>query len=700
MEERETSEQILNLIKRNIKQRENESEEKYKNRITSVHHICLKTFATFSESNFHTKQELTISETIKKNFIKYNKINESLKFDELYNKILSKKNLKNENSVVYILYQIYLENNNKSGFESFLTPIVELPKKKLNLENEMKEKCRDLDFSENQLVKDLIFIFQGLDGKYLKFNSKNQVYEFSKRIDASKRIQNHIKQISEIGFLMKKIQSFINQKSNFSSLMSQSLVSSINTELTLFYKEISILESQIRNSDNFSLRRVTIWSKQPLDKLRLISRLLDAVDNTKGGILISKVSEFQKTGNPVIENLMNNISKQTSEPMFQIILNWIKYGEINDPFEEFFIKEKKCTKEEFWNSKYEICEEMIPEFITKKLSKEIFLIGKSLNFMQHHSGEMNSIILMNDKIKVDDINSIEKLEKVVGNYLKVTNSNLMKFLKNCRIDQHLLGLKNYLFLSEGNFIQHLMDLLNTTLNKSVTQINRSILLQILETTIKECGMNEDNISIKALDVKILKDPKFIIGWDAFSLDYHFDSPLNIIFSEKIMDKYLIIFKYLWNLKRIENLLTKSWKKGIKNSISNTSDFIRFKMLHFLRNLQYYYSFEVLESYWNDLVCKMNDILREGDLDVLIKTHEEYIENVFKSLMIEKSDIQNIISKFLNLMIQYLNFESSIVKIDSKVESNFILIEQKFEMLSSQLQNITKFNSFKLTIDFR
>ena len=37
-----------------------------------------------------------------------------MKFDDLYNEIISKKNLKNEKAVVYILYQIYLEKTKKT----------------------------------------------------------------------------------------------------------------------------------------------------------------------------------------------------------------------------------------------------------------------------------------------------------------------------------------------------------------------------------------------------------------------------------------------------------------------------------------------------------------------------------------------------------------------------------------------------------
>ena len=173
-----------------------------------------------------------------------------------------------------------------------------------------------------------------------------------------------------------------------------------------------------------------------------------------------------------------------------------------------------------------------------------------------------------------------------------------------------------------------------------------------------------------------------------------------------MEKYLKIFKYLWNLKRIENLLSSSWKKNISNSNLNSSNFIRFKMLNFLKNLQFYFSFQVLDNFWNNFNLKLNEIFKNNyDLDLLIKIHEDYIENVFKSLMIEKSEIQILISKILNLIIQYLNFENSIftssssasASIDSKIESNFNLIEKQFDILNDQLQNITK---FKLSIDFR
>ena len=170
--------------------------------------------------------------------------------------------------------------------------------------------------------------------------------------------------------------------------------------MTLFYKEISILETKIRNSkEKFSLRRITIWSIEPLDKLRLISNIIDEIessieiqnekipninvdeedkdeDDHKGVILISKLIKFQKIGDPNLKILIDKILNETCEPIYQMILNWIKFGELNDPFKEFFIKKNEnCKQEDFWNLKFLINEKMIlkNEFISNDLSKKVLI---------------------------------------------------------------------------------------------------------------------------------------------------------------------------------------------------------------------------------------------------------------------------------------------------------------------------------------
>jgi gamma-tubulin complex component 3 len=236
------------------------------------------------------------------------------------------------------------------------------------------------------------------------------------------------------------------------------------------------------------------------------------------------------------------------------------------------------------------------------------------------------------------------------------------------------------------------------LNRPANQINRGMLLQILETTIKECGMNEEtDLAINHLDVVLNSIPdENSLGWDVFSLDYKLSSPLNTIFNDVTMDKYLNIFKYLWNVKRIEYLLTASWKTS-KDNNTNLFLFLRHKMLIFLKNLNYYFFYEVLESGWNEFTKEIEEISKHQNLNSLIKCHEEFVEKISQKLFIEKSDIQNVLLNVFKLVQYFLNVENSS---SSSRESNLNLVEQQFDNLMSQLAEISKMKNIKIQIEFK
>ena len=73
---------------------------------------------------------------------------------------------------------------------------------------------------------------------------------------------------------------------------------------------------------------------------------------------------YNKQGNPYIQALLNRILKYVLVPLIHFIKRWIYYGEINDPYEEFFIKENLQIKnEKLWRYKYTVDVDMIPKFL-------------------------------------------------------------------------------------------------------------------------------------------------------------------------------------------------------------------------------------------------------------------------------------------------------------------------------------------------
>ena len=108
------------------------------------------------------------------------------------------------------------------------------------------------------------------------------------------------------------------------------------------------------------------------------------------------------------------------------------------------------------------------------------------------------------------------------------------------------------------------------------------------------------------------------------LDYRVNdlSPLSTVFTEDIMQSYKKIFNFLWRLKRIEHLLSQSWRKNSEHSekfeklrgmrdVFHKFNLYHHEMVHFVSNIHNYIMVEVLESQWKIF---SDDMKQAQDLD--------------------------------------------------------------------------------------
>ena len=51
-----------------------------------------------------------------------------------------------------------------------------------------------------------------------------------------------------------------------------------------------------------------------------------------------------------------------------------------------------------------------------------------------------------------------------------------------------------------------------------------------------------------------------MGWDVFTLEYKVDPPIDTVLDPEAMEKYLKLFKHLWQMKRIDMALNKGWMR--------------------------------------------------------------------------------------------------------------------------------------------
>ena len=183
----------------------------------------------------------------------------------------------------------------------------------------------------------------------------------------------------------------------------------------------------------------------------------------------------------------------------------------------------------------------------------------------------------------------------------------MKYsLTKFRLHDHLLALKNYLLLGQGDFVALLMELLASSLDRPANSLYRHNLTSMLETAINGSNAQFAIPSVlRNLDARMLELSHGEMGWDVFTLEYKVESPLDVIVNAYTTRQYLKIFNFLWRLKRMGFVLNVAWRKsitGARGILASVNDLVGkdwkiaraccSQMIHFVCELEYYILYEV------------------------------------------------------------------------------------------------------------
>lgn len=243
--------------------------------------------------------------------------------------------------------------------------------------------------TEEVLVQDLIYSFQGIEGKVLKLDS-NDGFQIDPTIRINRSWKQAVLRLSELGYLYNVVQkglSKISSKSN--GRVADSLGAALHKELSDYYRFVANAQEEFnRVKDPLGLDRVTLshlhlWAYDPLETLQLLASIVRTCVGLSGGALASAVYEFNQHGDPRVKKLTKRILESVSEPLYNMLLRWITDGELDDPYKEFFIEScAEVVGDRMWHEKYQVKDSMVPSFISRSQAKKILCTGKSINFLR------------------------------------------------------------------------------------------------------------------------------------------------------------------------------------------------------------------------------------------------------------------------------------------------------------------------------
>ncbi|XP_053723676.1 gamma-tubulin complex component 3 isoform X3 [Synchiropus splendidus] len=545
------------------------------------------------------------------------------------------------------------------------------------------------EVSEAALVRDILFVFQGIDGKFIKMSAQENCYKVDSKVVLCKSLRDTSSRLAELGWLHNKVRKYTDARSldRAFGLVGQSFCASLHQELKEYYRLLSVLHSQIQVEDDqgvnvcvessLTLKRLLVWIYDPKVRLKTLAALVDFCQGQKGGELASAVHAYGKTGDPQMRALVQHILSLVSHPILNFLYRWIYDGELEDTYHEFFVASDPNVKtDRLWHDKYSLRKSMIPSFITMDQARKVLLIGKSINFLHqvcHDRTPPGKITPVSKSVDTPK-DAAELLldlegafqEKIDAAYFDTSKYLLDVLNHNYLLLEHLQAMRRYLLLGQGDFIRHLMDLLKPELARPATTLYQHNLTGILETAVRATNAQYDNAEIlKRLDVRLLEVSPGDTGWDVFSLDYHVDGPIATVFTRECMGHYLRVFNFLWRAKRMEYTLTDIWKGQMCNAkllktmpelsgVLHQCHILASEMVHFIHQMQYYITFEVLECSWDEL---WNKVQQAQDLDHIIAAHEVFLDTIISRCLLDNNS-RSLLNQLRAIFDQIIEFQSA------------------------------------------
>ncbi|KAK4503774.1 hypothetical protein PRZ48_004689 [Zasmidium cellare] len=588
-------------------------------------------------------------------------------------------------------------------------------------ESPVKKSTDGLEPPESALLRDLPFTLQGLSSNSLPFADKRSL-KLPPTLPVP--LVSLLHTLAEPSLLYRSLSDFV--ESSEGGLVGQALRSAIGIELRSYLGLVATLEGQIRralaqldeNQPNgglgkagVTLKRCVVWTREATLGLRLMSMMVESAKGKKGGELISLIHSFSSShGDPFVHSFAERLLVHVTRPFYNMLRAWIYDGELEDPYQEFFVFENQDHEDSgatsVWEHKYRFKEAMIPSIMTQDFANRVFLIGKSLNFIRYGCGDSGWVESYSKsasrELKYGDMAT---LSLSIDEAYKTVMARLLSLMENkFALHSHLQALKNFLLLGQGDFIALLMESLASNLDRPANSQYRHTLTAQLEHAIRNSNAQYESPDVlRRLDARMLELSHGEIGWDVFTLEYRVDSPLDVIVTPWANKQYLKVFNFLWRIKRVEFALSTTWRRlqtGARGVLAAVSDKLGedwktargrlAEMIHFIDQLQYYILFEVIEAGWNGL---QKDIRKpDATLDTLITAHTTYLRSITRKGLLGGGGALDFTTQLHELLKLMLGYKDALDSLYSYSVAEFTRRQE----LSAKIETRTKAGKWGIT----
>ncbi|RYP73711.1 hypothetical protein DL771_003424 [Monosporascus sp. 5C6A] len=425
-----------------------------------------------------------------------------------------------------------------------------------------------LEAQEAAMIEDLLFVFMGYEGHYIRYAPSydqeeererlfGPAYKISPGLDPS--LRDLTSSMLKMATHYSALESFIDVQSREEfGAVNHALCATIRKFLHDYLIMIAQLETQFLTNEAFTLHLLhvhTLPTSQMMFQLYSLAHeflkknaLLDEetsedsdpddIENIlenlkrggdlvpgnmtgkkicKGGVVIGLITKRLEamSGDPAARSLLTSLLRDASRPYMAMLNEWLHHGGINDPHSEFLIKEQKSIKrdrleqdytDDYWERRYTIRDNDVPPQL-QGVKDKVLLAGKYLNVVRECGGVDVSKVVQDAPKSFDDPRFLDN----VNNAYAHANESLMKLLLTTHaLPARLQSLKHYFFLDPSDYFTYFLELGASELRKPVKSVNTSKLQSLLDLVLRQTGTIvsldpfKEDVHIEMNEVSLIK----------------------------------------------------------------------------------------------------------------------------------------------------------------------------------------------------
>ncbi|KAK3900625.1 Spc98 family-domain-containing protein [Staphylotrichum tortipilum] len=403
-----------------------------------------------------------------------------------------------------------------------------------------------LEAQEAVIIEDLLFVFMGFEGQYIRFAKGYNPFEERDRLSGPQwrilpgldpSLQDLTQSMLRMASHYTALETFVDVQSRDEfGAVNHALCASIRKLLHEYLVMVAQLETQFLSDDAFTLHvlNVHVLSTSHMiaqlyalahEFLKRNALLDDETDDSsdsnddydhileqlrdggelvpgnmtgkkicKGGVVLGVIAKRLESmsGDPAARALLTSLLRDASRPYMTMLNEWLHHGAINDPHAEFLIEEKRSIRrerleedytDEYWERRYTIRDRQVPPQL-EGVRHKVLLAGKYLNVVRECGGVDVSLQVKDVPTSFDDNRFLDN----VNNAYAHANESLMRLLLTAHdLPARLQSLKHYFFLDPSDYFSYFLELGTSELRKPVKSVNTGKLQSLLDLVLRQPG---------------------------------------------------------------------------------------------------------------------------------------------------------------------------------------------------------------------